>query len=199
MGTSTNQRSPANIPSWRIAQRVLGASEVPIERQTLEVWNAATADRAGRLATELCSASIVDAVRIAATSAQPTNAVNQYDDILNQRQDSGVVYDVARRALLRAVSRKEGAEGFAKELFVEAANYYVSRDMPSVVAAKGRVATMTEAIAIKQRVRDQTKDAVTPIAAQFSNELKKRGSISTQSWTRAVAAALSALRGRRKP
>jgi len=199
MGTSTNQRSPRNVPSWRIAQRVLGASQVPIERQTLEIWSAAVGDRGGKLSTDLCSASILDAAMVAARGMEPMNAVSQYDSVLDQRQESGVVYDMARHALVRAAARKEGAEGFARELFVEVANYYVSRDMPSIVAAPGRVPNMTAAIAIKEEVRDQTKTIVAPHITQISSEFRDSGSISLQSWTSMVAAALAALRRRRVP
>lgn len=192
MGTSTNQASPRLLPNWRIPRASLGTMQVPIERQASEIWKSASADRDGALAVELSSASMRYAAQLAATSVGSASAVRMYDDALDENQNCGVIYDIARRALIRATTSKSGAEGFAQELFVETANYYVSRDLPSVVAAIGRVATTSEALEVKDGIRNLTRRVVAPLTSQLSNA----STVEAENWQTVVGAALSSLRVR---
>jgi hypothetical protein len=66
---------------------------------------------------------------------------------------------MGKRALARSAAAKSGAEGFASELFAEAASYYVSRDLPGFVGEPGRVGTTTDAINFKEQIRSVARDA----------------------------------------
>lgn len=196
MGTSTNHGSSRLIPSWGISRASLGTRQVPLDRQANEIWKSASADKEANLALQLSSVTVSHAAELAASSAEPAIAVRMFDDALDEHQDCGVVYDIARRALLRATRNKSGAEGFTQELFAEAANYYVSRDLPSLVAAKGRVATTSEALEVKDGIRELTRQVVAPLAVGLSDDIRERGALDTQKWRVVVGAALTALQGR---
>ncbi len=152
MGTSSNQRSPAT-PPWRPALASLGRTGVPVSRQSAEVWRAASRDRDGRLLEELGSPVLAEACRIAAEEPQVVSALQTYDNVLSTNRAAGLALDMGKRALARAVVAQSGASGFASELFAEVASYYVSRDLPSFTARTGRISTTSEAIALKDNIK----------------------------------------------
>ena len=158
MGTSSNHPSP-NIPTWRPAKAILGRTDWAAERQSREIWQAALADREGRLRTDLGDPLLAGASRIAEAGLEPVSAVSSFHDSLNETQAAGLTLEMGKRALARAAAAKSGAEGFAAELFAEAASYYVSRDLPSFVGESGRVATTTDSIQFKEQIRNLAREA----------------------------------------
>lgn len=152
MGTSVNRPSP-NTPSWQVVKAVIGAKRVPVERQSAEVWRAAVRDSTERLETELGSELLAAACDIAMRSKSPLEAVRQFESRVVETKAAGLTFDMAKRALARACAQSGGAEGYARELFAEAASYYLSRDLPSYVGAEGRVGSSSEAINLKEAVR----------------------------------------------
>jgi hypothetical protein len=161
------------------------------------LWRAATAEKDGRFVTELASEPIARAVVLASQAEDAVGAANQFNDALDERQASGIVFDLARRALLKSVVSREGASGFAQELFVEAANYYASRDLPSFVAARGRVATTSDSVSLKDQIRELTRRAVAPIANDVARAIRDRKSLDRKAWGDFVRLALDELRKRR--
>lgn len=157
MGTSTNQRSP-NRPTWRLATAILGRPEWTAERQSSEIWRAALADREGRLYKELADPLLADACRIAEAGQDPVKAVDSFHGRLNETFAAGLTLEMGKRALVRACAAKSGVSGFASELFAEAASYYVSRDLPSLVGQSGRITTTTEAVRLKDQIRAVARD-----------------------------------------
>jgi hypothetical protein len=158
MGTSANQPSP-RTPNWKLANAILGHPAASAERQSEEIWRAAAADRGERLAVELGSPLLAAASRIASEIASPAQAARAFETSILEAHASGLALDLGKRALVRAVAGGGGATRFAAELFAETAAYYVSRDLPSVVAAPGRVSSTSAAIALKDQVRSVAKEA----------------------------------------
>lgn len=157
MGTSSNQSSP-NTPPWRLPKAILGASGWPADRQSSEIWQAALADRQGKLRADFGDSLLAEACQIAERGVEPTRAVQAYDAALADNNAAGLALDMGRRALSRATAAQAGAIGFASELFAEAASYYVSRDLPSFLGAHGRVKTTTEAIHLKEQIKGIARD-----------------------------------------
>jgi len=62
MGTSRNDRSPGT-PSWKPVLASVGNPLVSVERQNLEIWRAAFAERGETLERELGSSVLVVKVR----------------------------------------------------------------------------------------------------------------------------------------
>jgi hypothetical protein len=152
MGTSTSAPSP-DTPSWRIARQVLGRDAAPLARQSEEIWKAATADRGGRLASELASPVLAAAGSLAADIKSPVDALHAFNRLATEQRASGLTLEMGRRALVRAVASGGGTAAFGAELFAEAASYYASRDLSSFVGAAGRVSTSTDSIALKDGLR----------------------------------------------
>lgn len=159
MGTSRNDRSPGT-PPWTMAWAVLGAIDVPVERQCIEIWRAASADRGDKMLRDFANRSLAEACRVAAAGLSPQEAVARFNEISRYESDAGLVIDMGRRAIARCAAERGTAVKFVAELFSEAVSYYVSRDLPSYVAAAGRVANTTEAIKLKESLRRVTKQQV---------------------------------------
>lgn len=177
MGTSTNQRSP-DRPTWRLAQALIGRTTVSPDDQARELWRAASLDPETNIAARLAHPILANACVSAATASTPSEAVRSYDSQLNETRAAGLVFDLARRALSRSVSERGGSEGFARELFAETVAYYASRDLPSYVGKRGRVATAREVIDLKRQIQHHVRELV---------RSQPLPTISKESWSRYVA------------
>lgn len=152
MGTSRNDRSP-QIPPWRPAFAVLGKTDVSPERQSKEIWRAAFADRGNKLLEDLSHPGLVTACKLVSQQTPLNKALHEYDKKIKHEDRSGLAIELGRRALVRTLTQHRSASDFAAELFGETAAYYVSRDLPSYVAAHNRVATTSAAIRLKNDLR----------------------------------------------
>jgi hypothetical protein len=159
MGTSRNDRSPLN-PPWRMALAVIGTPETPPDRQCLEIWRAVAADRGEKMLNDFASKPILEACRLASAELTPQDAIARFNAATRYESDAGLVIDMSRRALARCAAERGGATQFVSELFTEAVSYYASRDLPSYVAAPGRIATSSDAIALKDSLRSVTRQQV---------------------------------------
>jgi hypothetical protein len=184
VGTSSNQPSP-KTPSWRLAHAVLGNPNVDSERQGQELWRSAIADQGATLAEGLGGSLVAKACTLATRAKNPSEAIVQFEKSVLEKHAASLIIDFAKRALARSVAVKSGASGFASELFSETAAYYISRDLPSFVGAPGRIKTTSEAIALKNQVRNHARE----IAKIFPVRTDPKG------WRNYVSDVLSALRG----
>lgn len=165
MGTSSNQRSP-QTPNWRLAQALIGRSDVSALRQSQELWRAALGDQGDALFDGLGSPLLAAACENAAKDISPSQAINAFEKHLIDQNAASVYFDLGARALARAVSLKAGKTGFVSELFAEVISYYASRDLPSYVAASGRVKTTTDSIALKEQLRCIARKAASQVKVQ---------------------------------
>ena len=159
MGTSRNDPSP-RAPEWLPTFAVLGNPKFPIERQSLEVWTAASQELGGALYRDLSSPIVAHACEIANSRAEVFDALDAFDNTAAYEYKSGLAVEFARRALARSAEHAGGGRTFASELLAETVTYFVSRDLPSYVGAKGRIATAAEAIALKDSIGDVARRAV---------------------------------------
>jgi len=158
MGTSTNQASP-NTPSWRLAKAVLGRKATPLERQSQEIWQAALADRAALLSSELANPLLAEACRLAERRLAVSNALESFHQRQTETYATSLILEIGKRALARACAAQSGGRGFASELFSETAAYYVARDLPSVVGTRELAATTSEAIRLKDAIKAIARNA----------------------------------------
>jgi hypothetical protein len=184
MGTSKNVRSP-DIPPWKPFIAVIGRKDVTVERQAQELWRAAHAERGERLVSEFSQSSIAAACALASRETNVTSALREFDSSVQRERRTGFAIEVARRALARAVAAKEGATGFAANLFADASAYYASRDLSSYVGAESRVDNTSSSIAVKDHIRQLTKQKV---AAAGTPKTDRAG------WTDFVSSVLKSLR-----
>jgi hypothetical protein len=145
---------------WQPLKAVLGRDSVPAERQSVEIWRAATAERGGNITLELGGEIVAYACSIASSSETATAAIAAYRREVLATKNVGMVVDIASRALARASYARTGSDGFAAELFAEVASYYASRDLPGVVADRGRVSNISESIMLKDEIRAIARGAV---------------------------------------
>jgi len=159
MGTSRNDPSPST-PFWKPALAILARRDVSVDRQVVEIWRSAAHDRGPALFENLADPSIARAYSIAIEGWSVERALAEFDQATVHVSKPGLMVDIARRALARCAARREGAFAFPTELFEEATSYYVSRDLPSLLAAQGRIETTSEAIRFKNAVRSVVKERV---------------------------------------
>ena len=188
MGTSTNQRSP-DRPTWRLAQALIGRADVSPANQSAELWRAASLDLETNISNRLSDPILANACVTAGVVTSPLEAIRSYDSLLNETRAAGFIFDLARRALARSVAENQGSQGFARELFAETIAYYASRDLPSYVGKKGRIATTTEVIQLKNQLQQHAREIAGSLA------LPK---ISKETWSSYVLRVTDKLRSRKK-
>lgn len=159
MGTSKNVASP-DTPPWKMALAVLGRPDIPVPKQNREIWRSVYAERGPDATDEFSHPMLATACRLAAESSNVRVSLHNYEEHLATNNHSGFAVELAKRALARAVHSQQGADGFARELFAEATSYYASRDLPSFVGSRDRVATTSAAIALKSGLIEATRSIV---------------------------------------
>jgi hypothetical protein len=194
MGTSSNQSSPLKDPSWMAARVALANPAFPADRQSQEIWRAATSDTDASLQQRIGDALFAKAAELARPKVSHESAVDTYLDLVDHSSVSSIFTEIGKRALLRAVQSSGGPTAFASELFAETASYYISRDLPSLVGLKSRIASVTEALALKQTMTSLARGAATEVA-KASALFEKSAPVSSKEWKSFVASVLTALTG----
>jgi hypothetical protein len=190
VGTSRNDASP-KTPPWRMALAVVGTPDVNPSRQSLEIWRAVAADRGEKLVLDFSNPALAAACRYVAERLPVHDALARYDRSTLHESGAGLALEMGRRALARCAAQQADAASFVGELFGEAVSYYASRDLPSFVAAEGRVANTSSAIELKDRLRQTTRDQVKALG---NPQLTPRG------WKSYITRVLKALQSEgRKP
>lgn len=157
MGTSSNQSSP-RTPNWRLAHALLGRPGVAPPSQSGELWRAAHGDQGDALIDGLGSPLLAAACAVASKAQDPAAAMQSFEQSLLEHNAAGIYLDLGMRALARTVAARTGESGFASELFAEVTAYYVSRDLPSFVAAAGRVETTSDSIHLKNGLKSVARE-----------------------------------------
>jgi hypothetical protein len=142
------------------------------------------AERGDRIFADLSQPLVRQALRIAQTEREPSQAMGAFDEAARKTGEASVYLDLCRRALGRAVAGGGGSTGLAAEFFSELTSYYASRDLPSVVGATNRVQSTGDAVALKSQLRSAAKAEVErlgPIA------------VDAKSWREAVSSLLQRL------
>jgi hypothetical protein len=109
----------------------------------------------------LSSAIVLKVLRTALTSESREQAVAAARRLIAESHQSSIATDIAQRALVQSFEdRRDQTARFAHSLFVEAVTYLVSRDLPGYVGIGDRLSTITDAIALKSQIRDNTLSKV---------------------------------------
>ena len=159
MGTSRNDRSP-QTPPWMPALAVLGRADVGVDRQNAEIWRSAAADRGEMLLRDFSNPLLVEACAYLSRGIPPREALERFNKASLHASEGGLVIEMARRALVRSAASEGDPKMFVGELFAEAVSYYASRDLPSFVAARGRVPNTSSVIELKESLRRATRERV---------------------------------------
>jgi hypothetical protein len=160
MGTSVSQRSPSTRP-WRAVQAAYTSSEVPVERVVQEIWRAATSQPEESLPADLSAAIVAECLKITMTASSRAEAVQEAARAVAFSEESSLAADIAQRAVARSFSVPGSRPAaFTRAIFAEAGDYLVSRDLPGLVGASERMKTLDDAIAFKDRIREEIVEVV---------------------------------------
>lgn len=185
MGTSRNDASP-KTPPWRMALAVVGTSDISPSRQSVEIWKAVAADRGEKLFRDFANPALAAACRYVVEGLPVHDALARFDQSTMHESSAGLALEMGRRALARCSAQRTDAASFVGELFGEAVAYYASRDLPSFVAAEGRVANTSASINLKDSLRQTTKDQVKALGTPR---------LTSREWKSHITRVLKALQG----
>jgi hypothetical protein len=174
-----------------MALAVVGTSDVGADRQSVEIWKAVAADRGDKLFRDFANPALAAACGYVVEGLPVNDALARFDRSTLHESSSGLALEMGRRALARCTAKRADATSFVGELFAEAVSYYASRDLPSFVAAEGRVANTSDAIRLKDSLRQATRDQIRTLGTPR---------LSTKEWRSYISKALKLLQGEgRKP
>ena len=168
-----------------MALAILGTQEVSPDRQCMEIWRAVAADRGEKMLRDFSNHALAEACQVAASRLSPQDAVNRFNEVTKYVSDAGLVIDMGRRAIARCAAEHGDAKRFMSELLAEATSYYASRDLPSYVAAPGRIAASTDSIRLKEALRETTKHQVESVGEPR---------LAPRQWSRYIEEVLNVLR-----
>lgn len=188
MGTSSNQRSP-DTPSWRLARALIGSTAAPAQKQSIEMWRAATTDETADVIGYLCGGRTFAAAKLTETSSNPREAAEAFFNIMKTSGSAPFLDASASRALLRTVAKKGDVRAFAGELLSEAIAYYASRDLPSYVGRPGRIESTSQAVALKAKLQELARNACAPLPSKSISD--------ANAWAKYVGEAIARLTSRK--
>lgn len=184
MGTSVNQSS---VPSanWSAAQAGYRTT-IPVGRVVQEIWRAATNQQEGDLGALLREPIVARIGQLAQQQKAPQEIAADTARAITESKTASLATDIARRAAVQAALTRNPAETYGQRLFAEAANYLISRDLPGFVGGNNRNKNISDAIAFKNALLENTINVVKAAGpADFS---------STQRWHRYVTAVIDRLK-----
>jgi hypothetical protein len=152
----------------------------------MEIWKAVAADRGEKLLSDFANPALAAACRFVVEGIPVHDALERFDRSTVHESSAGLAIEIGRRALARCTAQKVDAATFVGELFAEAVSYYASRDIPSFVAAEGRIASTSSSIQLKDRLRQTTKDQVKALG---------QPRFTPREWKSHIARVLRALQG----
>jgi hypothetical protein len=156
MGTSISQRSPAT-PSWHAVTAAYNSDVIPIPRIVQELWRAATNQPTGNLAADLGAPIIARCFAIALNAPSREEALFSAGREVALSGQASLAADLAQRAVVLSFRPGEDrASAFVQSLFSEARSYLVSRDLSGYVGMSERLHTVSDAIAFKNEIRQQS-------------------------------------------
>lgn len=190
MGTSVSQASP-QTSNWRVVAATYTSDAIPIDRVVQEIWRAATNQPVGNLAIDLGTPIVAQCLNIAQHATSREEAVRDARRSVAFSGQASLAADIAQRAVVQCFeSIGDQAAAFTQSLFAEAGNYLVSRDLSGYVGVGGRAQTVSEAIALKNSLREQIVRTVSSVP--LPSDVAREASI----WRRYVEEVIIHLTGR---
>lgn len=186
---SNHQRSP-DTDNWRIVQRAYENPDVPIELALRDIWRAADNQPEGNLFAQLADPVIGSLAALAAATSSPADASSEVGRVISDQNAASLAADLARRAVMQSAGRENAQELVVERLFMEATNYFVSRDIPGHIRPGSRLESVADARAFKQEAMNITAAAVRSAPRPTSFE--------GQDWSSFVTTVVRAIQRRRR-
>lgn len=150
MGTSMSHPSLPTL-SWRSVNASYDDSRIPPERVAREIWRAAKQTPDADVFGGLTSQAVYSAFVIAQTATEPLEAHRRCNAMISESKSASLLMEVAKRAVVQSVGKKDQASEFVSNLFREATNYFVSRDLPGHLGSE-RVKNVQAMIGFKSEL-----------------------------------------------
>lgn len=163
MGTSVSQQSP-KTHNWQVVAKLYTREDISIDRLTQEIWRAAINQEEGNLFKNLSAPIIADCLKIIQVTPSQSDAIRQIRNIVAHSGQTSLATDIAIRAAIQTYqSREDFTTSFTKNLFSEAGNYLVSRDLSGFIGF-GKLNNVSDAIELKKDIKRHISETVGDIS-----------------------------------
>lgn len=154
MGTSINHGSPRTT-HWKAVHVMYQDSRFPTDRVLREVWRAA-----GELQEQLKDPRIGRILDVALTKSDASQVSYAVAREASKLGSPSLALELARRAAVQTVAAPDRTGAFVQQIFSEASNYIVSRDLPGSIGLGNRNADVAQGAKFKDELVERTKSAV---------------------------------------
>jgi len=153
MGTSTCHRSPSTSLPWRFANVGYQNPGVTNDQLVRDIFIAVKATNGEEYVNSYSLPSIYSFVKMANTIKDPKDIEINADNEIVKNKDASIYVDIAKRALVKTITKKEKGENYISNLFAETAEYLVSRDVSGYLGSE-KIKKVKDIIKLKQQVRN---------------------------------------------
>jgi hypothetical protein len=159
MGTSTSHPSP-QTRAWRAVSASYRNKAQDAPAIAKIIWRASRLS--GDLGMErlLAAPIVATCLNIAATSTTREIAAKRASRQIALSGQTGIGAELARRALVQSYAFEDRTEGFAKCIISEATNYFISRDLPSLLGSSTRFTSISDVASLKSEILQHVRGVV---------------------------------------
>lgn len=140
----------------------------PADRVLREMWRAAS-----DLQEQLKDPRIGRILEVALTKNSPAEVSYAVAREASRFGSPSLAIELARRAAVQTVGATDRANAFVQQVFAEASNYIVSRDLPGNVGLGSRNSDVSQGVEFKSELMQKTKDATKAASGDASQASTK--------------------------
>ena len=179
MGTSISQASP-RTESWEILRKLYVDAEIPVDRVVTELWRADRREEKS-ICEQLANDAILSIFNIVQESHDASKVMSEIASRAFEWDSPCLSIEIASRAAIQSALTANPREQFIANVFSEAANYIVSRDLAGLVGTGTRNHNIPQGLDFKQQLLTFTHQK----AAEYINEHSYPSDLS--SWKKMVS------------
>jgi hypothetical protein len=169
VGTSVSQGSPRTL-NWAVVSAAYRDPRVDLTRVVKELWRAAQSDPAANWAELLASPAVSICLDAALRSESAQSAIREATLNIAKERAGSIAAEIGKRAIVRSFSAHDRSAAFAAEVFGEASNYLVSRDLCAAFGSTDRFSSTSRMIAFKDALKERVHRIVREAGAAPSVE-----------------------------
>lgn len=167
MGTSVSQHSPRTL-GWRSVGVGYDNPNIPVKRVVQEIWRAAKQSLQSQLLSTLGSPLIYELAELAAKSEGAAQAYAASVATISKSKQASLFTEIAKRAIIQSVAAEDKMAAFNANLFAEATDYFVSRDISGHLGST-RLGSLDSVIDLKAKIKLRVREIVSSQEATSRN------------------------------
>lgn len=158
MGTSVSQHSPRTL-GWQTVATGYDDPKIPVDRVVQEIWRAAKQTLQAQLLSNLGSPLVFELAGLVANSEGPAQAYTASVAAISKSKQASLFTEIAKRAVMQSTVGEDRVAAFSANLFAEATDYFVSRDISGHLGS-ARLEALDSVINLKAQIRSRVREIV---------------------------------------